>query len=414
MLMDKKRIAGILAVFVVIILVFFFTAKFARVRALEDLEEKLEIYLRALEIVKSEYIEKDVDNTKLVYGSIKGMLESLDDPYTRFMEPTAFKEMNIRMSGSYSGIGIYIGIKEKHLVVISPIDDTPAKLVGLKARDKIVSVDSKSTKNMALEEAVSLIRGPEGTEVVLGILRDNWEEPRDFSIIRKRITIKSVVRKNINDDIYYIKLNTFENQNAANEMEKALIQAKTDGAKGLILDLRNNGGGLLRIAVDIGSMFIDDGVIVYTVDREGRRETISSIGGHIWDKPMVVLVNESSASASEILAGALNDNGIATLVGTHTFGKAYVQNVRQLDDGSAILLTVAKYYTPNGLDITEKGIIPDFIVELPDVLTSEADGEIEEKEADDDDDRQLEKAIEILEGEIKGTHGTKVGFGRSF
>lgn len=399
MLRGKKRITAVLILVAIVVSGVFLGARFGRVGAFEELEEKIEIYLRALEIVKNEYIEKDIDNTELIYGSIKGMLDSLDDPYTRFMEPTAFREMNIRMSGSYSGIGIYIGIKDKHLVVIAPIDGTPAERAGLKAKDKIMTVDSKETKDMALDEAVSLIRGRAGTEVKLGILRGKWEEPKEFRIVREKITIKSVVSKSISEDIYYIKLNTFENQNAASEIAKALSQAKSENAKGLILDLRNNGGGLLRIAVDIGSMFIKDGVIVYTVDREERRETISSSGNLLWDRPTVVLVNESSASASEILAGALRDNEVATLVGTHTFGKAYVQNVRQLDDGSAILLTVAKYYTPKGHDITEKGIIPDLIVELPEVSTEEAEEEILETE-EEEEDIQLKKAIEVLEEKI--------------
>jgi len=390
----KATIAA--ALFAAVFFGIFLATKVVSVGAIEDLEDKLEIYLRALEIVKSEYIEKDIDNTKLVYGSIKGMLESLDDPYTRFMEPTSFKEMNIRMSGSYSGIGIYIGIKEKQLVVIAPIDDTPASKTGLKAKDKIMTIDGKTTKDMALDEAVSLIRGPSGSAVKLGILRGAWEEPKEFKIVRKKITIKSVESKSISKDIYYIKLNTFENQNAATEMANAIAQAKAQGSKGLILDLRNNGGGLLRIAVDIGSMFIKDGVIVYTVDRDGGRETISSSGRVLWDNPVVVLINGASASASEILAGALRDNKIATLVGTHTFGKAYVQNVRQLDDGSAILLTVAKYYTPGGHDITKKGIVPDLIVEVPEPTT---EAEAAEK-IDDDDDAQLNKAIEVLEKKI--------------
>jgi len=415
MILKKRKVAGIAILLVVAVLALLFTARFAKVVAFEDLEQKLELYLRALEIVKNEYIEKDVDNTDLVYGSIRGMLEALDDPYTRFMEPKAFHEMNIRMSGSYSGVGIYIGIKEKQLVVISPIEGTPAEQAGLKAKDKIVTIDGKNTKNMALDEAVSMIRGQSGTEVILGILREIWEEPRDFKIVRKQITIKSVKSKSISDDIYYIRLNTFENQNAAIEFAKAVEKAKNGGADGLILDLRNNGGGLLRIAVDIASMFIREGVIVYTVDREGRRETISSSGDVIWDKPTVILINEASASASEILAGALRDNGVATLVGTHTFGKAYVQNVRKLDDGSAILLTVAKYYTPAGHDITEKGIIPDVLVELPEVTTGEAEESVFDKEENEDkDDLQLNRAKEVLEKKILDKFKLKAIFERPF
>lgn len=371
----------------------------ARVRAIEEFDRKLETYLRAVEIVKNEYFKKDLDDTKLIYGSIKGMLESLDDPYTRFMEPVSYKEMNVRMSGSYSGIGIYIGMKDKQLVVISPISGTPADKAGLKSLDKIMTIDSKNTKDMALDEAVSLIRGPANSSVKLGILRGKGKDPKEYTINREKIVIKSVESRSINEKVYYIKLNTFENQNAADEMEKAINQAKAKGAKGIVLDLRNNGGGLLRMAVEISSLFVDDGVVVYTVDREGNKETLSTSGRPIWKKPLVVVVNEASASASEILAGALRDNGVATLVGTHTFGKAYVQNVRTLDDGSAILLTVAKYFTPNGDDISKKGVIPDHLVDSPKTPTDEA-SEDAPTEIKEENDLQLKKAIEVLENRI--------------
>ncbi len=397
MLKNLKRPQVLILVVVCAAILVVGAGQYFWVRAYDELEAKLEIYLKSLEIVKTEYLEKNLDNTKLVYGSIKGMLESLDDPYTRFMEPSAFKEMNVRLSGSYSGIGIYIGMKDKQLVVISPISGTPADKVGLKAMDKIMAIDSKSTKDMALDEAVSLIRGPSGSSVKLGILRGKWKEPKEYNVAREKITIKSVESKSLDKDLFYVKLNTFENNNAGSEMSKALDDAKRAKAKGLILDLRNNGGGLLRMAADIGSMFIKDGVIVYTVDRDDRKETISSTGQVEWDKPMVVLVNESSASASEILAGALQDNKVATIVGTHTFGKAYVQNVKQLDDGSAILLTIAKYYTPAGHDISKKGIIPDVLVELPKVSSEEA---LEGVTVPENQDDQLKMAIEVLKDKI--------------
>ncbi len=397
MFKGKTKFTAVLAIILIVAFGLLLGNQYYRARAYDQLEAKLEIYLKALEIVKNEYLEKNLDDTKLIYGSIKGMLESLDDPYTRFMEPSSFKEMNIRMSGSYSGIGIYIGIKDKQLVVISPISGTPADKLGLKAFDKIMTIDGKTTKDMALDEAVSLIRGQSGTAVKLGILRGNWKEPTEFKVNREKITIKSVESKSLSKDIYYIKLNTFENNNSGDEMAKAIGEAKAAKAKGVILDLRNNGGGLLRMAVDIGSMFIKDGVIVYTVDREGRRETLSSTGQPIWTNPIVVLVNESSASASEILAGALRDDGVATIVGTHTFGKAYVQNVRQLDDGSAILLTIAKYYTPAGHDISKKGIIPDVLVELPNAPTEEAEAA---PPLTPEEDIQLKKAIEVIKEKI--------------
>lgn len=367
-----------------------------RVVAQGELERKLEVYLEVLDIVKSDFVVKELDDEKLVYGSIRGMLSSLDDPYTRFMEPKAYKEMKIRMGGSYSGIGIYIGIKKKQLTVISPIEGTPAYEAKLKAGDKIMTVDSKSTKDMALEEAVSLIRGPRGTKVTLGILRRKWKEPREIEIVRAKIEIKSLKAETLNSNIAYIKLNTFENLKAAREFESALRKSKK--ADGLIIDLRGNGGGLLQSAIEIGSMFIDRGLIVQTIDREGRREQIESTGRVLWRKPTVVLINEASASASEILAGALRDNNAATLVGTKTFGKASVQNVRRLSDGSALLVTIAKYLTPSGEDINKKGIEPDILVMLP---TEEAEAELEEEEVEEEkEDIQLQKAIEILKSMI--------------
>jgi carboxyl-terminal processing protease len=359
--------------------------------AQSGLERRLETYLQVLDIVKHDYVDKDVDDQKLVYGSIRGLLSSLDDPYTRFVEPKAYKEMKMRMSGSYSGIGIYIGIKHNQLTVISPIEGTPAYKAKLKAGDKIKTVDGKSTKDMALEEAVSLIRGPRGTEVILGILRKKWRDPKDFAIVRAKIKIKPVKIKDIGEDIAYVKLNTFENVHSAREFEKALRGAKDK--RGLIIDLRGNGGGLLQAAIDIGSMFINNGIIVQTVDREGRTEKIPSTGRVLWRKPTVVLIDGSSASASEILAGALRDNKKASLVGAKTFGKASVQNVRRLNDGSAVLVTIAKYLTPNGEYINKKGIKPDFEVLIP---TEEAEVELVVENDEDKEDIQLDKAIKVI------------------
>jgi carboxyl-terminal processing protease len=368
-----------------------------------DLQSKLETYLQVLEIVKSDYVDKKVDDQKLVYGSIRGLLDALDDPYTRFMEPKSYKEMKLRMSGSYSGIGIYIGIKDKLLTVISPIDDTPAKKVGLRSGDAILKIEDKDTKDMALDEAVSMIRGPQGSKVKLSILRKSWKEPKEYSISRAKIVVKSVVAKVYEENIAYIKLNTFENLATAREFESALRQAKT--ADGLIIDVRGNGGGLLHNAVEIGSMFIPTpGMIVQTVDREGRREQLESTGRVLWTKPVVMLINESSASASEILAGALRDNKVATLVGMHSFGKASVQNVRQLNDGSAVLLTIAKYLTPNGEDITKRGISAEVVVQVP---TAEAEKEPNESLPDEAKDIQLQRAIQLLKEKIAESAGAQ-------
>jgi len=393
----KKIITGILLVSLSVS-VFIFGVSVGRVTAQDNLDAKLDIFLQVLDIVRNDYIDDHLDGSKLVYGAVKGFLAALDDPYTRFMEPKAYKEMKIRMTGSYSGIGIYIGMKDNHLTVISPIRNTPAAKSGLKARDKIMTVDGKDTTDMALEEAVTLIRGPRGTVVRLGILRGENKDLKDYDIVRDNIKIESVETAQINSQIKYIKLNTFENQKAPYQMEKALKEAKQKGVGGVILDLRNNGGGLLTSAIDIGSMFIPAGPIVYTVDRDGNKESLDSNGKVIWDRALVVLVNGASASASEILAGALQDTKTGVLIGDQTFGKALVQNVRVLSDGSAVLVTVAKYLTPNGAYINKKGITPDIVITLT-TAEAEALDPLAEK-PDPDKDPQLKKAIEILVEEM--------------
>ncbi len=393
--MTRKKIV-VIGVLIVVVLSLFVAGDAHRAKSADDLESKLNIYLQVLDAVKNDYVEKNLDNTKLMYGSIRGLLDSLDDPYTRFLEPTSYKEMKIRLSGSYSGIGIYIGMKDKQIIVISPIKDTPAWKAGLKPKDKIMSIDGKPTKDMALDEAVSIIRGPRGSSVALGIIRGNEKEPKEYDIDREKIVIQSVETAILNGNVGYIKLNTFENENASDEMAKALDNMKSKNVSGIILDVRNNGGGLLQNAIEIGSMFMKDGVIVYTVDRDGKKETISSTGNQIWTGPIVMLINESSASASEILAGALHDNKIAQLVGNRSFGKASVQNVKQLEDGSAVLLTIAKYLTPNGTDITKKGIEPDYVVEVP---TAEAEAAMESDKPDPMIDIQLKKALQVISGQ---------------
>ena len=367
-----------------------------KVKAQEELEKKLEIFLQVLTLVKNQYVDKNLDDTNLVYGSIRGLLASLNDPYSRFMEPKNYKEMRIRLKGSYSGIGIYIGMKDNQLTVISPISGTPADKAGLKSKDKIVAIDDKSTKDMSLDEAVSHIRGPQGSPVKLGIIRGTAKEAKDYVIKRDKIVIKSVEFKMLKDKIAYLKLTTFEKQDAPQEFSKALLQAHKEKAEGLIIDLRGNGGGLLDNAIQIGSMFIRQGSIVQTVDRDGQKDVKYSSGQILWWKPVVVLINEASASASEILAGALRDNKVAALVGAKSFGKASVQSVRVLQDDSAVLLTIAKYLTPNGEDISKKGIHPEYVVEIP---TKEAELEEYEKAGKD---TQLDKAVEVIGQKIQG------------
>ncbi len=323
--------------------------------------------LQVFDIIQSNFVQDNITDKTLTYGAIKGMLESLNDPYSRFLEPSKYSEMKSSLAGNFFGIGIHIGMKNNKLTVIAPINGTPADKAGLRAMDTIVSINTVTTEKMSLEEAVSLIRGPEGSKVTLWIKREAVESPCAVSIIRAKIDIKSIEDAKIfSDDVGYLRLNSFESKEATKEMATEIKALKKKGAKHLIVDVRNNGGGLLSNAQGIASLLIDDGVVVYTVDRSGNKMSLPvTPGKKIFDGPVVILMNGSSASASEILAGAVRDNNRGKLVGTHSFGKASVQNIIPMSDGSAILLTIAKYLTPNGSNIHTVGIPPDVLVEIP-------------------------------------------------
>jgi len=295
------------------------------------------------------------------------MLQSLNDPYSRFLEPEKYTEMKVNLDGNFYGVGIHIGMKDNQLTVISPIFDTPADQAGIKSMDKIVSINNETTEKMSLEEAVSKIRGPKGSEVILGIKREGEPNNLSIPIVRDRINIKSVDKVQIiSENIGYVRLITFESREETNELGNAIKQLKKKGMQKLILDLRNNGGGLLSNARSTASLFMDNGYVVFTVDRNGNKDGILLEKRlKIWDGPLLILMNGASASASEILAGAVRDNKRGTLVGTTTFGKASVQNIIPLGDGSAVLLTIAKYLTPNGDNIHEVGLKPDIEVQIP-------------------------------------------------
>ncbi len=321
-------------------------------------------------------MERDLDSTKLEYGAIKGYLSAIDDPYTRFLEPKNFNEMQIRMSGEFYGIGIHIGMRKEELMVISPINGTPAHRAGLKSLDVIVTIDGKSASGLSLNEAVQMIRGPKGTTVVLGIRREGVLDPFDVPIVRDKIVLRAVDKievlpKKIGDvsipySIGYIRLTTFETQTSTKEVADAVKELLGKNIKGLILDLRYNGGGLLSNAIDIASLFIEKGEVVHTVNRDGKKHTEYVSGLPVYPKDkLIVLINEGSASASEILAGSIQDNKRGKLIGRQSFGKASVQKILKLPDGSAVLYTIAKYYTPNGTDITKKGIKVDIDAVIP-------------------------------------------------
>lgn len=316
--------------------------------------------------VRKEYLNKSYSNKKEAYKSIREMLKKLDDPYTRFMDPEEFKNLQVDTSGELKGIGIQIGLDEKtkKLTVIAPIEDTPAFKAGVLAKDIIIKINGKSTQGMDTNQAVSLIRGEEGTKVNLTILRSGQQ--KDFSIRRAKIEIHPVKysqQKTPIGNIGYIRLNQFS-ANAGKEMQFAIKDLEKKQVTGYILDLRGNPGGLLFSSVEIARMWLNKGTIVSTKDRQGEQEREVAAGKALTNKPLVILVNKGSASASEILSGAMQDNKRAILVGSQTFGKGLVQSVRPLDDGSGVAVTIAKYFTPNGRDINKHGIDPDVKAEL--------------------------------------------------
>ena len=324
---------------------------------------KLKTFGDVLSQVQMSYVEEpNVDN--LINGAIKGMLQTLD-AHSSYLTPDMLKQVEVETRGVFGGLGIEIGIKDGVLTVISPIEDTPAFREGLQAGDKIVRIEKESTRDMNVMDAVKRLRGEPGTKVTVWIMREGMSEPKSYTITRDIIKIRSVKAKTMGDGIGYIRLTQFQ-QDTDSELEKALQQhlKEKGGLKGLVLDLRNNPGGLLDQAVKVSDKFLESGIIVYT---DGRLENqkfkyFAHKEGTYSGFPIVVLVNAGSASASEIVAGALQDQGRAIVLGVQTFGKGSVQTIIPMEDGSAIRLTTARYYTPNGRSIQAKGIEPDIVV----------------------------------------------------
>ncbi|NEQ33576.1 MAG: PDZ domain-containing protein, partial [Leptolyngbya sp. SIO4C5] len=353
------------------------------------------------EAIRMSYLGRDYGNQEEAYDAIREMLEQLDDPYTRFMDPQEFRNMQVDTSGELTGVGIQISQDEEtdEILVVAPIEDTPAFNAGVQAQDVIVAIDGQSTEDMDLNEAVNLIRGPVGSQVKLTLKRG--DRTMDFDIERALIEIHPVrysYRQETEGGIGYIRLTQFS-ANAAVEMREAIQELEDRDVIGYILDLRGNPGGLLYSSIDIARMWLADGAIVSTVDRQGIVDEEAANNRALTELPLVVLVDGGSASASEILSGALQDNQRAVLVGTQTFGKGLVQSVRSLPDGSGVAVTVAKYLTPSGRDINKQGIEPDVIIEL-----SESDREsfAEDREKVGTlEDPQYAKALEILSQQIR-------------
>lgn len=343
------------------------------------------------EYVKVHYVEGAEDN-KLIEGAIKGMFESLGDPYSVYMTKEEFKNFNESTKGSYGGIGVIVTKGEDgYVTVVAPIEDTPGEKAGLKTNDKIIKVDDKDIMGIDLEEAVTLMKGKKGTEVTLTVMRDAVQEPKIFKIIREEIILKTVKNNMMENDIGYIRISMFD-EDTGSEFRKALDALKLEGMKGLILDLRQNPGGFINQCVEVADELLDEGLVVYTEDKAKKREDYKSKSGKL-EVPFVVLIDGGSASASEIVSGAIKDRKAGLLIGTKTFGKGLVQSIEQLKDGSGMKLTTQKYYTPNGISINKIGIEPDIEVKALEAR--------EDEKPQDAADVQLDRAVVELLKQIK-------------
>jgi carboxyl-terminal processing protease len=333
--------------------------------------ESIELFTDVLSIVKKSYVE-EVDTKKLIYGAINGMLSSLD-PHSSFMPPDTYKEMKIDTKGAFGGLGIEITVKDGILTVISPIEDTPAFKAGIKAGDQILKIDDKFTKDLTITDAVKRMRGIKGTKVTLTIMREGFEKTKEFVLERDIIQVKSVKFKVLDDGYGYVRLSQFQ-EKTDDDLEKALKSLQAEKPlKGLVLDLRNDPGGLLDQAVRVCEHFTEEGqLIVYTEGREkdSKMRFTSRKGGKEAGYPIVVLINSGSASASEIVAGCLQDHKRAVVMGTQSFGKGSVQTIIPLSDNSGLRLTTARYFTPSGRSIQAKGITPDILAEKVEIAAS--------------------------------------------
>lgn len=360
----KKLLVGILAWAVVMAVVSLGGQGLERVSAVDrNAYEGLEAFTDVLAIVQKHYVE-EVGTQKLVEGAINGMLNGLD-PHSAYLTPELYKELQVDTEGSFGGLGIEITLRDGLLTVVSPIEDTPAYRVGIKAGDQIIKIEGELTKDMSLVEAVKKMRGPRGSKVVISVRREGVPRLIDFSLNREIIRVQSVKARLLEKGYGYARLTQFQDRTNA-DLESALTNLTTENGKleGLVLDLRNNPGGLLSQAVKVTDLFLDSGMIVYTEGRlDNQKQKYFAHAGGYTDFPIVVLVNGGSASASEIVAGALQDHGRAVVLGTKTFGKGSVQTILPLESGAALRLTTALYFTPNGRSIQVTGVTPDITLE---------------------------------------------------
>ena len=367
------------------------------VRGVTDLEKGKEegidfsVFWEAWQMIKDKYVKADeLDSQNLVYGAVRGLVGSLEDQNSVFMAPSDAKKFNEDIAGEFSGIGAERGIRNDQLVIIAPLKGTPAEKAGLKPMDKILKIGDKSTDGLIVDEAVKLIRGLKATTVILTVLRQNWDKPKEIPIIRDTIQIPTLDWEIKDGNIAYFHLYNFYEQ-APLLFYQAVVKTSLSAPRGIILDLRNNPGGYLEASVNLAGWFLEKGKIVVSEKfRSGEKEEFKSYGsGFLKNLPIVVLVNEGSASASEILAGALRDNRGVKLIGKKSFGKGTVQELQMLKDGSMVKITVAYWLLPKGHQIEKNGLIPDYEVDLT------------EEDIKANKDPQLEKAMEILKNEIK-------------
>ena len=380
-----KYLRYILAITIVVSLNFFGKVYSQNV---DKLYEKIDLFSEVLEKIQNEYVD-EVDQAEAMDSAINGLLQSLD-PYSAYMNPQIFEESQTETSGEFGGLGIEVSMEAGVVKVIAPIDDTPAARAGVKAGDYIIKINDEQVQGKTLMEAVNLMRGPVGTPIEITVRRKNLRKAKVFKIIREIIEIKSVVSELVEKKVGYLRLRAF-NENSSDQLKKEISKIeKNKQLVGYILDLRNNPGGLLSQAIKISDFFLDDGEIVSTKGRRNRenRKFFAKKGDKIKGKPLIVLINNGSASASEIVAGALQDQKRAVLLGETTFGKGSVQSIIPLKNRGAIRLTVSKYYLPSGKSISEVGVLPDIRIEE----------EGEEFSINTDTDNQLNYAIKLLIG----------------
>ena len=344
----------------------------------DELAATLKLF-RAVQVVKGQYVGT-AEGPLLMTGSLKGMVNSLGDPYSVYLDPKMYNELMLETKGSFGGVGIVLGVRDKQLTVVAPIEGTPAEAAGILSGDLIMKIDGQDTKDMALDEAVGKIRGKEGSKVTLTIQRDG-KESQEYTLTRATIVLKSVSGKMLENGIGYIRLSMFS-ETTGNDFTQKMSELKEQGMSSLILDLRNNPGGLIGESVKVARLLVPKGPIVSVIGKDGERETSQSYLEKT-PLPLVVLINGGSASASEIVAGAIQDSGAGKLIGVKTFGKGSVQRIIPLDKDSAVKITIAEYHTPKDRSIHGKGIEPDIVVEMP-------------KDKDAKNDPQLDKAIEVL------------------